>query len=577
MRWGWFATLALAVLVLFTGLDRVGLLDEREARNATVGNELIERREALTPLLGGVALYERPILAYLPDVIANPFDTGSPLRSRMLRACLGLALVVLAGLAAGRHFGPRAGWCAAGVLATTAALPHVSRTDGGALLAAFLSWTACAAFAELLFRRPKHPGLARVVAWLSLAAAAQVGGPMSALWPLAGVALYVRLARPPGAWKRLQPLAGLAVVAGLSLPWYGGMIERHGLAFLNELPAYPYGSGPSPPSPLALLGMPFAAITMLIAGGFPWSAILPGAAIHAATWWRPRGRHPAVTDVRDPSSLVLAEVEDQVREESAAHLNVAWLACALIPAAIVYRPPLAAALPALPALAALIGRLLDHLIESPERVRQPLHAGTRMLALVGVPVAILAAMAATRLPEAAPGLRLLAAVLVVAVCAPFLAAFMGRLRLSALLFALPVAAATPVVTLRVLPGLEEYMNARTVGESLREAAPERAPLVLLEPPPSSLRYYAPRNYVVVPAREAGPAGVRGSGAIPSRDAPPAHDEALTTAIERFRAGDGTTYVAFRPWREDVVVHAARGPLEILARTPALVLARVHPE
>ena len=73
------------------------------------------------------------------------------------------------------------------------------------------------------------------------------------------------------------------------------------------------------------------------------------------------------------------------------------------------------------------------------------------------------------------------------------------------------------------------------------------------------------------------AGARGSGAIPSREAAPAHVEELTAAIERFRAGDGTTYVAFRPGREAVVVRAARGPLEILARTPAMVLARVHPE
>jgi 4-amino-4-deoxy-L-arabinose transferase-like glycosyltransferase len=416
-----------------------------------------------------------------------------------------------------------------------------------------------------------------VLAWLALAASMQIGGPMSALWPLAGIALYVRLARPVDVWRRLQPVPGLLAIVGLSLPWYGAMIERHGGAFLGQLPAYPFGAGPTPPSPLALLGMPFAAITMLIAGGFPWSAILPGAAMHAAAWWRPRRpARGATVAANEPSSFVLAEIDDQVRQESAAHLLIAWLACALIPMAFVYRPPLSAALPAFPAMAALVGRLLDHLLESPERVRQPLHAGTRMLGLVGVPLAILAAMAASRLPEGAASLRLLSAALVVTVCAPFLSAFIGRLRVAALLFALPVAVAAPIVSLRVLPELEEYLSVRTVGESLREAAPERAALVLLEPPPSSLRYYAPRNYAVVRIPENAPLAVRGSGAIPSRQAPPAHDEELTAALERFRASDSTTYVAFRPWREDVIVHAARGPLEILARTPAMVLARVHP-
>lgn len=577
MRWTWIAAFALAVLVLAPGLDRVGLLDEREARNAVVAHELLLRREALTPLLGGLALHERPIAAYLPDLAANPFDTGSPLPARLVRAGLAIALVLLGGIVAGRHFGGRAGGLAAAVLATTAGLPYVARTDGGVLLAALLGWIACAAFAELLFRAPRRPGLARAAAWLALAAAVQVGGPMSALWPLAGLALFARLARRPETWRRVQPLPGLVVVIALSLPWYGAMVERHGFAFVAELPAYPFGAGPSPGSLLARLGMPFAAVTMLVAGGFPWSAILPGAAVHAATWWRSRGRRSELVGMHDDSTLVLHAVEDQVREESAAHLLLAWLACALIPAALVYRPPIAAALPALPALAALIGRLLDHALESPERVREPLHAGTRMLALIGVPLAILATMAANRLPDAAAPLRLLSAVLVVVACAPALAAFMGRTRLAALLFAAPVALAAPIVGLRVLPALEDALGTRTVGEALRAAAPERAPLVLLEPPPSSLRFYAPRQFVVSPALAPGRGVERGAGAVPSREAPPANVDALATALERFRAADSTTYVAFRPWRENAVLHAASGTIEILARTPALVLARVHRE
>jgi hypothetical protein len=38
-----------------------------------------------------------------------------------------------------------------------------------------------------------------------------------------------------------------------------------------------------------------------------------------------------------------------------------------------------------------------------------------------------------------------------------------------------------------------------------------------------------------------------------------------------------TYLAFRPSRERDVARGVQTPLEILARTPTLVLARVRPE
>ena len=53
------------------------------------------------------------------------------------------------------------------------------------------------------------------------------------------------------------------------------------------------------------------------------------------------------------------------------------------------------------------------------------------------------------------------------------------------------------------------------------------------------------------------------------------DAPLARALETHRASDGLAYVAFRPSREPEVARAARGPIEIVLRTPSLVLARVH--
>ena len=82
-----FAPVVLAMLcvaTLFIGLDRPGFLDWREARDAEVTRELLLNSEALTPLYGSAALYEKPVLAYSPEVWLSRF-TGA---ARELRDAL---------------------------------------------------------------------------------------------------------------------------------------------------------------------------------------------------------------------------------------------------------------------------------------------------------------------------------------------------------------------------------------------------------------------------------------------------------------------------------------------------------
>src|SRR5205823_1792648 len=148
------------------------------------------------------------------------------------------------------------------------------------------------------------------------------------------------------------------------------------------------------------------------------------------------------------------------------HFFIACLAASLLP--IVFYPgaPLPAALPALPAAALLCGRLLDHLFEDPARVAGPVTSAVRMLALVGGAGAVMLAMTAPRVREAAPALRLLAAGLLVTSCAPFLSDFIGRRRLAGSLIALPVALGSPLVQWRVLPAIEGSLNAREVAVAM---------------------------------------------------------------------------------------------------------------
>ena len=119
------------------------------------------------------------------------------------------------------------------------------------------------------------------------------------------------------------------------------------------------------------------------------------------------------------------------------------------------------------------------------------------------------------------------------------------------MIALPVALGTPAVTLRLLPSMESWINVRDVAEAMEMASPRDARLVLLEPAAPSLDYYLARDLVTA--------------------------DTLAATLERNRASDGLAYLAFRPRREIEVSRHAHGILEIVTRTPSLVLARVHPE
>ncbi len=545
-----FAPLGLSVacaLTLFVGLGTVGYLDVREARDARVAEELRSAREWLTPLLGHRPLFDKPLPGYLPELLAHDSEGESPRASRLLRAALAAALVLLTSGLGAAHFGVRAGFAAGLVLASSLALPVAARTDAAQLLGTLAAWLAVAGFSRTLFaeepapsgrggRRPREAGLAASHA--ALGAAALVAGPLSALWPLGGAALYARLSGRRDRLRALRPLAGLAIAAGIAFPWYAAMAERHGGAFLSRAAFFPYGAGPSGP----WYAGPVMVITLLVAATFPWSALLPAAFTHAALRWR-----GLVRAGRGRAELDLEGLVREEHEERVSHFFIACLVAAVAPIALYPLPPLTAALPALPAVALVCGRFLDHLFEDPARLRAVFSRGSLMLGLFATVVAIALSTVGDRVTGLFPGLRWLAPFALLSGWAPFVTHFfLRRSALAALLFALPVTLGVPLVAARLLPELEDFASARRAAEAMNVASPPHAPLALLEEPPATLRLYLARNPVRVDS---------------------------LGALAALRAADGYAYLAFRPGIEKETARDLHAPIEILARTPTLVLAR----
>jgi len=325
------------------------------------------------------------------------------------------------------------------------------------------------------------------------------------------------------------------------------MIARYGLAFVARMLWMPYAAGP--------VGSWYAgavfSVSFLVIGGFPWSALLPAAFSHAAMRWR-AVRFAVRVGQRPESPFTPQDLEilaREEREERIAHFLIAGLVAALVPVAIYPTPPVSAALPALPAVALLCGRFIDHLFEDQARLSAPFARATLMLGFTGSVTAIALSMAGTSINALFPAMRWLAPFVLVSGWLPFLAHyFLRRSRWAAALMAMPVLLGAPLVAWRLLPELEDFLSTRTVAEAMNVGSPRNTTLALLETPPPTLRLYLERPTTTVAAPESA--------------------FAIATPAERH------VYLAFRPSRERDAARRLATPLEILARTPTLVLVRV---
>lgn len=543
-RWLPLALLVLLALTAFTGLGSVEALDERESRDLVTAFESTNHREWLTPVFAYEPFFDKPLPGYAHEVVARRFlrrlwpgDGGNlheVMLSRLVRGVLAVALafaVVHLGMQA---FGARAGWLAGCALVSMLGVPLATRTDGVQLYATLLAWLGIGRLVAALTGATRAPGASVLLGWLALGAAGTTGGPWSALWPVLGFALYFALARHHDGWRRLDPWSGAFIVIGTCLPWYGLMVAIHGPSFLAHVPWFPYAAGVRGSWWLAApLALSFAVVA-----SFPWTPLLGAAFADIGARLR-----------RAPAPAVPGGPLDMEHRE---HLLLALSLAALVPVALWPGPPLTAALPALPAVALLVGRFVDRVLDGAGDPRAITHA-TRLLAAIGTGFALLGTLLAARMPEAAPALRLFSAVLFGAVWTPLLADLRGARKVAVALFVLPAALCVPLVHVRLLPALEPWLNARGVAETLRRVADEDTPLVVLETPPTSLRQALGHNLVA---------------------------RTRVTADDRdVRARDGAVYAAFRPAHEGEAM-AALAPLggtsQVLQRTPVLVLVRVRP-
>ena len=233
------------------------------------------------------------------------------------------------------------------------------------------------------------------------------------------------------------------------------------------------------------------------------------------------------------------------------HLLVVLTVVACLPIALYPGPPLTAALPALPAIALLVGRYADRVLGDGGDASL-LRPATGMMALTGTAFMVLGLVLATRMPAARLEVRVIAVLVGLVSWLPGLVERRGSAKWAVGLFVLPVALAAPIVHMHVLPALEPWLDTRTIAEMMERNTTATTPLVVLEAPPASLRQSLDRNLV-----------------LRTRLSPEDRD---------VQTPEGVVYVAYRPAREAEARAAMAplgGPIVVLERTPVMVLARVR--
>lgn len=210
-----FLTAALFFLY-FYGLADAGLIGPDEPRYASIGREMAQRGDWITPRLWGEAWFEKPALEYWGIAFAYKLGFGDDWAPRLFNASFSIGFLAYFWWILRRLYSLQVAFAATAILATTIGWVAESRT-------AVMDLPLAASFSAAM--------LTALAGWLPLA------GVFLGLAVLAKGLVPLVLAAPAlwffrKDWRGLLGAAvGCLVVAG---PWYAAMLIRHGSEFFNE-------------------------------------------------------------------------------------------------------------------------------------------------------------------------------------------------------------------------------------------------------------------------------------------------------------------------------------------------------
>jgi 4-amino-4-deoxy-L-arabinose transferase-like glycosyltransferase len=454
-----------AVLLFFTGLGRLPLIEPDEGRNAEVAREMLTSGDWLTPHFNTLTYLDKPVVYFA--LVAASFKVWGVTEwaARFPSALMALGTMLLCWFMARRMFGENNALRAGLVFATSPLVIGLSRFVIFDMTLAFLITLSMLCFwlvVESDFKRG-IPGVAMFGVW---GVAAITKGPVGFLLPLISI-LAFQIAR--GRFRELKKLRwgrGLVAFLAMALPWFVAVSLQH-----PEFPRYAlwqeslqrFAAGTARRG-----GSVFYYLPVYLAGFFPWSFFLLFAGLNRLRRWK----------------------EMRQEENKAILFLLAWAAVVFVFFTISQSKLPAYFLPAIVPLSILMGRAWAEVGAKAED-RRPDWLAAGFAAVVGLGLLLAVAPQAFRFPAVAARLAEKLSPASVGLLKPTILygglilvalGIMGRnlaARLRGNTLALwtfvVVAVMTPSLVLRWWPALRVYAasaSSRPLAQTLR-ASPER--------------------------------------------------------------------------------------------------------
>lgn len=279
------AVLACAVLLFLCNLGGHDLWAPDEPYFAEGAREMVADGEWWVPHVNGVVTTDKPPLFFWTiAVLSLPLDRVTPWTARLPSALAALGVLLLI-FRLGRRLGnERVAWMAGAVLATTVMFWEKARWAQIDALLCLLIWVALSAFEA--WRAGDASGRrAGLLFWLAAALAVLAKGPVGLLLPL-GIALAtLAFDRRLREWRRFAPWTGPLLFAAVVGAWMaaatwgsGGEYSVWGALREHFIDRGVHGMHHRQP--------PWYYLEVLPVHLLPWSALVPGALVLA---WRRKG------------------------------------------------------------------------------------------------------------------------------------------------------------------------------------------------------------------------------------------------------------------------------------------------
>lgn len=229
----WFALALVCAVAFWWKLGALGLIDPDEPFYAQTAREMLARGDWCTPYMFGAPQFEKPILFYWLVMGAFEAFGRTEFAARCVPALFATALVALTYLFGRRTFGDRAGFCAGLVLASNLASTALSRFVLTDVVFAFFVTASLASY-WMASEGGRRRGLWIAAHFACSGLAVLTKGPLGSLVSLLTVLGFHWRAKNASPLRGGALVAGIAVYAAITVPWYALMLVKYGREYFES-------------------------------------------------------------------------------------------------------------------------------------------------------------------------------------------------------------------------------------------------------------------------------------------------------------------------------------------------------